>query len=60
MLATVRCWLSDGSASLGPLDMHAYLADKDDVPTLIGMLGFIERGILHIDISHGHVYLRMP
>jgi len=43
----VRCTLSDGAASIGPLEMRAYLAEQDDVPTLIGMLGFIERDTLH-------------
>jgi hypothetical protein len=60
ILASVRCTLSDGVSSVGPLDMHAYLALHDDVPTLIGMLGFVERGILHIDIQRSRTYLRMP
>lgn len=59
ILAMVRCTLSDGVASIGPLEMRAYLAEQDDVPTLIGMLGFIERGTLHVDLSRASVYLRM-
>lgn len=59
MLAVVRCVLSDGAKSLGPLDMHAYLSEHDNVPTLIGMLGFVERGLLRMHLSRNRASLTM-
>jgi hypothetical protein len=55
-LALVECALSDGTAKIRPLRIHAYLARSNEVPTLIGMADLIERGVLHADIAAGHVY----
>ena len=60
ILAEVRCTLSDGAALIGPLVLHAYLAEADDAPALIGMLGFIERGVLHVQLSRRRAILRLP
>src|SRR5262245_30778840 len=38
-LATVEYMISDGRARIGPLRMHAMLADSDRVPLLLGMSG---------------------
>lgn len=59
MLATVSCIISDGTKSLGPLRIRAYLAEQDNVPTLIGMHGFIERGVLHVQLSRHRAFLTM-
>jgi hypothetical protein len=59
LLATVQCILSDGAQSLGPLRIRAYFAEQDNVPTLIGMHGFIERGTLHVELAKGRAFLTM-
>ncbi len=51
--------LSDGAKSLGPIRIHAYLVETDDAPRLIGMLGFIERGVLNVDVSRRRAHIRM-
>jgi len=60
ILAEIDCILSDGQRSLGPLRMHAYLAEIENAPRLIGMLGFLERGILRVELSRNRAFLRMP
>lgn len=55
-LAEVECMLSDGSTSLGPLRIHAYLADSDSVPALLGMAGLLERVRLVVDVPAGEAY----
>ena len=60
ILAEVDCALSDGQRSLGPLRMHAYLAEVENTPALIGILGFIENGVLRVDLSNNRAALRMP
>lgn len=57
LLAFVKCMISDGISSWGPLKMKAYLAESDSAPTLIGILGFIEKGILHVDLTGNRVFL---
>lgn len=59
MLARVTCRLSDGDTLLGPLTMQAYLAENDDAPTLIGILGFLEHGLLRLDLSRNTANLSM-
>lgn len=60
ILAEIECTLSDRQHSLGPIRMHAYLAEPEDAPVLIGVLGFIERGLLRVDLSNNRASLRMP
>ncbi len=60
ILAEIDCTLSDGRRSLGPVRTHAYLVELENAPTLIGILGFIERGVLRVDISKDSAFLRMP
>jgi len=60
ILAEIDCALSDGQSRLGPIRMHAYLAEIEDAPTLIGVLGFIERGVLRVEYSRNRTFLRMP
>ncbi len=60
ILAEVTCRLSDGVTSIGPVLTHAYLAEHDNVPTLIGMLGFIERGVLRVELARNRAFLRLP
>jgi hypothetical protein len=59
-LAVAECLLTDGLASTGPVRVHAYLADSNQVPSLIGVSGLIERGVLHSDVSTENAYLQMP
>lgn len=58
-LAKVHCAATDGREVLGPIPMLAYLVEVDDAPLLIGMLGFIERGILRVDVSKNSASLRI-
>jgi hypothetical protein len=60
ILAEIDCTLSDGRRSLGPIRMHAYLVEIENAPTLLGVLGFIERGVLRVDLSKDRAFLRMP
>jgi hypothetical protein len=60
ILAEIECILSDDQSVLGPLRMHAYLAEPEDAPRLIGILGFIERGVLRVELSKNRASLRMP
>lgn len=57
LLAELRCVLSDGTNSLTPFRIRAYLAEQDNVPALIGMHGFIELGVLHVHIARNRAYL---
>lgn len=59
ILAEIECRLSDGVRGLGPLRIPAYLVETEDAPRLIGILGFIERGVLRVELSKNHAYLRM-
>lgn len=59
MLAEVDCSLSDGVHVVGPIRMPAYLVEIDNAPRLIGIQGFIERGVLHVDLSRKHAHLKM-
>lgn len=59
ILARVTCALSDGAQTLGPIRMHAYLAEADDAPTIIGVLGFLERGLLRVALERNTAALRM-
>ncbi|MCK6485132.1 MAG: hypothetical protein HUU22_00805 [Phycisphaerae bacterium] len=59
MLAEIDCALTDGQRMLGPIGVHAYLVETEDAPRLIGMSGFLERGVLHVDVSRGRATLRM-
>lgn len=59
ILAEINCMLSDGQQTLGPLRMHAYLAEVVNAPTLIGILGFLERGVLCVDFPKNRGFLQM-
>jgi hypothetical protein len=59
ILAQIECTLSDGRRSPGPLTTHAYLAEAEEAPRLIGILGLIDRSIMHIDITRERAFLRM-
>lgn len=59
ILAEIECTLSDGRRALGPIRTHAYLVETEDAPRLIGMLGFIERGVMRLDLSKDRALLRM-
>jgi hypothetical protein len=50
-LAKVSCILTDGRASIGPLCMHASLADSDEAPTLLGIADVLEQHILSVNIG---------
>lgn len=57
-LAEVMCVLSDGVQSIGPARMHAYLADSDRVPALLGMSGLLEQSVLHVDIPNNQAMIQ--
>ena len=50
-LATVSCALSDGVQVIGPMTIHAYLAESDEVPLLLGISDLIEGGALDVAIQ---------
>ena len=52
-LARVSCALSDGTTLIGPFNIHAYLAESDEVPLLLGVSDLIESGTLLIRIGQG-------
>ncbi len=52
-LAAVTCALSDGLDVIGPLTVHAYLAESDEVPLLLGVCELIESGRLTVAIGQG-------
>jgi hypothetical protein len=60
ILAEIDCVLSDGQHSLGPIRTQAYLVEAENAPSLIGILGFIEHGVLRVDLSKSRAFLRMP
>ncbi len=49
-LARLTCALSDGVQLIGPLNIHAYLAESDEVPLLLGVSDLIESGELRVAI----------
>ncbi|MBK8267773.1 MAG: hypothetical protein IPK83_05490 [Planctomycetes bacterium] len=49
--ATLDCILSDGRERLGPQTIHAYLAESNEVPLLIGISGLIESGVLMLELK---------
>lgn len=49
-LALVKCCLRGRRATLGPFEMHAFLAESDDAPILSGMSGLLDRIRLQLDI----------
>lgn len=51
-LAMMACVLSSPTNRIGPLNMHALLADSDQVPLLLGVSGILERLRLVVDIPH--------
>jgi hypothetical protein len=53
-LALVDCALSDGNDVIGPLAIHAYLAESNEVPLLLGVCDLLETGVLSIAIRQGH------
>lgn len=57
ILAEIECLLSDGTNSLGPLLIHCYLAESNQTPTLLGVSGFIARGVLHVEIENGVAWI---
>ena len=59
ILAEIDCTLSDGQRVLAPIRIHAYLVEIENAPTLVGMLGFIERGVLRVELSRNRAFLRM-
>lgn len=40
--------------------MHAYLVKAESAPMLIGILGFIDRGVLPVGLSQDRAFQRMP
>ncbi len=52
-LARVSCVLSDGTTLIGPFNIHAYLAESDEVPLLLGVSDLIESGTLLVRMGHG-------
>ena len=56
-LASVNCLLLHGPDRIGPLPIHALLADSDRVPLLLGVSGILDRLRVVIDISNGHAVL---
>jgi hypothetical protein len=50
-LARVCCTLSDGIAVIGPFNIHAYLAESDEVPLLLGVADLIQSGTLVVAID---------
>ncbi len=55
-LAEVDCLISDGAVAIGPLRIHAYLADSDEVAALLGFAGILNRLVLHIDAAGEGAY----
>lgn len=58
-LARVTCALSDGSNVGGPLTIHAYLAESNEVPLLLGVSDLIERGHLSAELKKGRAFLEI-
>lgn len=50
-LARISCALSDGTTLIGPLSIHAFLAESDDVPLLLGVSDLIETGTLLVSLN---------
>jgi len=50
-LARIPCVLSDGTTVLGPFSIHAYLAESDEVPLLLGVSDLIENGTLLVSMA---------
>ncbi len=50
-LARVSCALSDGTTLIGPFNIHAYLAESDEVPLLLGVSDLIESGTLLVSMA---------
>ena len=49
-LATVDCTLLHETDRIGPLTIHALLADSDRVPYLLGVCGILDRAALTVDL----------
>ncbi len=56
-LAEVECLIADGTVTLGPFRAHAYMADSDDVPALLGFAGLLDRLVLHVDVAADEAYI---
>lgn len=56
-LATVQCVLLQEHERVGPLTIHALLADSDRVPLLLGMSGALDELRLVIDLPQGSASL---
>jgi len=52
-LATLTCSVIRGSDRIGPLNIHAMLADSDNVPLLLGMSGVLDRVRLSVEVLAG-------
>lgn len=59
-LAQVDCFLSDGTAKIGPLTIHACLADSDRVPALLGVSGILDQVRLVVDLSQRTAFIESP
>lgn len=59
MLAELDCSLLDGATRIGPLRFHAFLADSDNVPALLGMSGLLEKFRIVVDVTGNEAYLEM-
>jgi len=59
-LAEVDCLISDGAVVIGPLRTPAYLADSDEVASLLGFAGILDRLVLHVDAAGKNAHLEAP
>ncbi len=56
-LARIECLLSDGKESLGPLLIHAYLAESYQAPTLLGIAGVLESNSLRVNVGKNAAWI---
>jgi len=55
--ARVSILMTDGKESIGPVNIHAYLADSYEAPTLLGIAGALEENALWLNVRQNNAYL---
>ena len=59
-LAKVKCVILHGQDHVGPLSIHALLAESDRVPLLLGVSGILEQVRLLLHIPANSAFLEAP
>jgi len=49
--------LTDGRDSIGPLLIHAYLAESDQAPTLLGIADVLEENAMWVNIRGNSAFI---